>query len=166
MSEPLGAFIRKLDTNWRLAMPEPLLEAYPRKLILTPGFDNCVRGYAPKQWDKFDATLQELNPNDPDEGDFVRFFRALATPVTLDGNDRFRFSDALMNWMGVDRNSREVMVFDVGSHLEFWELEHWNRFMGERAPDLRRLARGIFGRDRQAQERESDGAGSPAGDGQ
>lgn len=166
MSEPLGAFIRKLDTNWRLAMPEQLLEAYPRKLILTPGFDNCVRGYAPKQWDQFDTMLQKLNPNVPDEGDFMRFFRAMATPVTLDGNDRFRFSEALMNWMGVDRNNREIMVFDMGSHLEFWELDHWNRFMQDKSSSLRELARGIFGRDRQGQEGDGDAAGSPAGDGQ
>ena len=141
------------------------MEVYPRKLILTPGFDNCLRAYAPKQWDEFDAALRQLNPNDPDEGDFLRFFRAMATPAALDGNDRLRLPDALMNWAGIDEEHREVQVFDTGEYLEFWQVDRWNSFMTEKSTTLKELARRIFGKERQTQEGTADGAGAQAGDG-
>ncbi len=167
MPDPIGAVMRRLDSAWRLTMPDQLLESYPNKLILTPGFDNCIRAYGPKQYEELDCVLKKLDANDPDEADYLRFFRALSTTVTLDGNARFRFSDAHMSWLGVGLENRDIMVFDAGGYLEFWEVDRWNEFMKEKAAGLKDLARRIFGkRQEKAEEGSEDDAGTPSGDGQ
>ncbi len=164
MSEPAGAEIRKLDSGNRFTVPDAFLENYPRKLVLCPGFDNSVRAYSTKQWDDFDVVLRELNPNDPDDGDILRFFRALTTTVTLDSNNRFRFTEALMNWAKIDDEHRDVQVYDAGEYLEFWEVGTWDRFMTEKSASMKELARRVFDRDKRSPRTVSDGAGSPAGD--
>ena len=161
MSESLGAFIRKLDSNNRLGMPDQLLKRYPRSLTLTLGFDNCVRGYSPQQWDTFDAKLRGLDPDDPDEGDLLRLFRSSAVTVELDTSGRFRFPDVLMKWAGLEEDHREVQVYDLGDRLEFWEVGRWNEFMSDRSPALKDLARRVFGTQRSdSHEERTDDAGS------
>lgn len=166
MSEPTGAVVRKLDSAWRVAMPDALLRIYPTTIVLTPGFDNCIRGYGIKHYEEFERVLGGLDPNDPDEADYIRFFRALATTVTLDSSNRFRISDPLMGWLGVDDEKRELLVFDAGDYFEVWETGRWNQFMSERAVELKDLARRIFGKKQGRQEEEREhGAGARAGNG-
>lgn len=167
MPDPVGAVMRRLDSTWRVTMPEQLLESYPNTLILTPGFDNCIRAYSPTQYKELDQVLKGLDPNDPDEADYLRFFRALSSTVTLDSSDRFRFSDAHMTWLGVGLDKRDIMVFDAGDYLEFWEVGRWNKFMEDNAAGIKELARKIFGkRHDTAEEEPGNDAGTPAGNGE
>ncbi len=166
LAEPLGAFTRKLDQNARLALPDVFLEDYPRKIILCPGYDREIRGYTPKEWEKFDRQLAELDKRDPDNADFVRFFRSMAHTVKLDGNDRFKLSEALMTWAGFDGNKREVVVFDSGEYLEIWESNTWNEYIAAKSAEIKALARRKFGTDgNHGDEQPAAGATAPAGDG-
>lgn len=164
MSSPQGAFIRKLDDSSRFTMPEALLKMYPSTLILTIGFDNTIRAYAPKQWDEFDGELNDLNPNDPDEMDLLRLFRGNAKEVELDGSHRLRLTEPLTSWAGIDGESRDVRVYDAGPYLEIWQAERWSQFMTERSAGLKDAARRVFGkRQRDGEEATNDGDAPPAG---
>ncbi|NSW58051.1 MAG: hypothetical protein HPY44_18760 [Armatimonadetes bacterium] len=145
MSEPVGAFSRKLDTNWRVAMPEPLLDIYPRKLVLCRGFDRSIRIYRTDKWEKFEAELQKLNLNNPKHAKYARFFRSMAQTIQLDTNNRFRFSDPLMQWAGLGENNRNVVIYDAGEYLECWEEEWWIQFSRAEAEEIKELAQEIYG---------------------
>ncbi|MCE5219062.1 hypothetical protein LLH03_18760 [bacterium] len=159
-----GAVIRKLDSNGRTVIPDVLLQVYPRKLVLAPGFDNCIRAYAPKTWDGFMRRLAQQDMDDPDVADFVRFFASMTCEVDLDGNGRLRFPDALLKWAGFDDEKREVQFFDAGDYIEFWEAESFRQFMSAKSVTFKELARKLFGK--QASEGTANVAGAPAGNGE
>ena len=145
MSDPLGAFSRKLDTNWRVALPDPLLDVYPRKLILCPGLDRSIRIYRSDKWDEFERDLKKLNRNNPRHAEYIRFFRSMAQTITLDTNNRFRFSDPLMKWAGLGEDNRNVVIFDSVDYLEAWEEERWDKYMEAQSEQIKELALSIYG---------------------
>lgn len=145
MPRPVGAFTRKLDANWRLAMPEQLLKAYPRELVLCRGLHHSIRIYKTEKWDDFDAGLKRLNLNNPRHEKYARFFRSLAQTIELDTNNRFRFSDPLMQWARLDDSKRNVVITDMGDYLECWEEGWWTELSEAEAEEVPEIAQEIYG---------------------
>lgn len=136
-------FYRKIDANSRGSMPEPILDVYPRTYVFCNGFAHSGRAYAPKEWDRFKADLAKLNANHPDHAKYIRFFRGSAQTVKLDSNNRFRFPEGVMKWMGLSDEKREYVVYDAGAFLEFHEAGEWLERLEADAAALEDIAREI-----------------------
>ena len=90
-------------------------------------------------------TLANLDPNNPEHADFLRFVYSLSFEVDIDSAGRVRIPDALLMWAGIDSDHRDVQINHMGTYLEFAEASRWVSYLKENAPRFRQLAQRIFG---------------------
>lgn len=165
MLDPQGAFIRSLDAGDRIALPPSVAKVLPPAVVLAPDFDRSIRLYGKKQWDSFAMELMQLNPNDPDQADLLRFYASMSKSAEVDKSNRLRLPEALMKWAGLDQDHRDVHLHDAGEFVEIWEANAFQKYMEQRAPSLKQLARSIFGTGRREEGSSDAAAGTPTGDG-
>ena len=164
MPKPLGAFIRALDANDRVALPPALVTAYSGELVMGPGFEHFIRVYTLAQWEALSEKLDALDPNSPDDADLLRFHRSLASEAELDKSNRLHLTEVLMNWAGLDDVHRQTHFYDMGGVMEIWELGRYREFMTERTPAIKDLARRLLVQA-PASGGDGNGAATPVGDG-
>lgn len=140
-----GATVNSVDASGRITLREHQMDALPRKLVLTQGFDGNLLMLTPQQWTTFQGRLVSEAEMDPDADDLRRLFIAPATEVTSDDRGRLKIPEHLREWAGLSSGESRAMVLDIGVRYEIWEEGRYREYMAGRAADLKRVARERFG---------------------
>ena len=114
-----------LDEKGRIVLPPKFRQALGSKVVVTRGLDECVAVYAPAEWARNERKLRQLAVN---RRDFVRFVFASAEEVELDRQGRMTIPAHLRQYAKIDR---EAVVVGVGSRLEIWSLENWQKYIAK-----------------------------------
>lgn len=139
--ELLGASVNAVDASGRIALREHHVDALPRKVVLTQGYDRNILVLTIQQWNQLQGRLVNEDPLDPDADDLRRLFIAPATEVTIDERGRLKIPEHLRDWAGIEAGDARVMVLDIGTRYEIWEQSRYHEYMAERAPDIKRMVR-------------------------
>ena len=120
----MGEYSHSLDTKGRLIMPAKLRQDIGDKFILTKGLDGCLFAFSQTEWNNFEEKLKSLPLSDKNARNFVRFFLSGATECEIDKQGRFLIPSNLRISAGL---VKETVVIGVGTRLEIWNKETWEK---------------------------------------
>ena len=106
-------------------MPAKLRADIGEKFIISKGLDGCLFVFSQEEWSNFEAKLKELPLTNRNARDFVRFFLSGATECELDKQGRFLIVNNLRTYAEIEK---EVIIIGVGTRLEIWNKEKWNKY--------------------------------------
>ncbi len=112
-----------LDDKGRIVLPPKFRAALGNRVVVTRGLDECVAVYSPQEWTKNEKKLRGLSVS---RRDFVRFVLASAEDVDLDRQGRMTVPAHLREYAKIER---DAVVVGVGSRLEIWSLQTWQRYL-------------------------------------
>lgn len=112
-----------LDEKGRIVLPPRFRRALGDTVVVTRGLDECVAVYAPAEWARNERKLRGQAVS---RRDFVRFVLASAEEVELDRQGRMTIPAHLRHYAKIDR---DAVVVGVGSRLEIWSLQNWQRYI-------------------------------------
>ena len=120
----MGEYSHSLDTKGRLIMPAKLRQDIGDKFILTKGLDGCLFAFSQEEWLNFEEKLKSLPLSDKNARNFVRFFLSGATECEIDKQGRFLIPNNLRTAANLDK---DVVIIGVGTRLEIWNKETWEK---------------------------------------
>lgn len=120
----IGEYEHSLDVKGRLIMPAKLRQDMGDTFIVTKGLDGCLFAFSQEEWLNFETKLKALPLSDKNARNFVRFFLSGATECEIDKQGRF----LLPNNLRIAANlEKETIIIGVGTRLEIWNKEIWNK---------------------------------------
>lgn len=120
----MGEYSHSLDTKGRLIMPAKLRQDIGEKFILTKGLDGCLFAFSQTEWLNFEEKLKSLPLSDKNARNFVRFFLSGATECEIDKQGRFLIPTNLRIAGNLEK---EAIIIGVGTRLEIWNKETWEK---------------------------------------
>ena len=120
----MGEYSHSLDTKGRLIMPVKLRQDIGEKFILTKGLDGCLFAFSQTEWLNFEEKLKSLPLSDKNARNFVRFFLSGATECEIDKQGRFLIPTNLRIAGNLEK---EAIIIGVGTRLEIWNKETWEK---------------------------------------
>lgn len=143
-----GTYRRSLDDKLRLVIPKPLREAlgYPTGKVLyaAPGTDCSLALYPEESFLRLADRLGQGSPNATNVRAFSRLFYAQAQRIDLDRQCRVRLPAELAGPLGL---AKEVALLGVGDHLEVWNFDQWESYLGSTQPRYDEIAELAFCRE-------------------
>ncbi len=120
----IGEYEHSLDVKGRIIMPSKLRQDMGEKFIVTKGLDGCLFAFSQGEWLNFESKLKSLPLSDKNARNFVRFFLSGATECELDKQGRFLLPSNLRVAANLEK---EVIIIGVGTRLEIWDKQTWNK---------------------------------------
>ena len=138
-----GNYQRTLDDKKRLALPKRLREQLgdPPTLFVTPGPDQCLWVYTQDGLERLAEKLDRSPAADAEARVFRRLYFAQTEAVDVDGSGRVLIPERLAQFAGL---KHEVVLIGVRDHLELWDAERWQQYLGQHAPRFDAVAEGAF----------------------
>lgn len=118
----IGEYIHTIDEKNRVSLPSKFRQEMGKKIVITPGLDNCLFVFAEKEWQKFSKALSESSMLQADSRSFNRYIFGGATEADIDSSGRVLLPDFLKNRTGL---KDKVAIVGVENRLEIWSDEAW-----------------------------------------
>ena len=120
----IGEYEHSLDVKGRVIMPAKLRQDMGDKFVVTKGLDGCLFAFSEQEWLNFETKLKALPLSDKNSRNFVRFFLSGATECEFDKQGRFLLPSNLRTAANL---VKEVVIIGVGTRLEIWDKEMWQK---------------------------------------
>ncbi len=124
----LGEYNHSLDAKGRVSVPSKLRLDLGESFIVTKGLDNCLFAYSKDEWATFESKLKALPLTNTNARNFVRFFFSGATECEIDKQGRINIPQNLRDYASV---TKDVTIVGVGTRVEIWNREKWNKYNSE-----------------------------------
>lgn len=123
----VGEYDFTLDAKNRVAIPARLRPAFAEGIFVTRGYDRCVSGYSPEEWESFVAEQIRNTSEMSSKGRMLRRrTSASANLLELDGQGRVTLPANLLESAGI---VREVTIIGVQNRIEFWDRARWAEYL-------------------------------------
>lgn len=136
-----GTFHRSLDEKFRFAIPRPLREAMgpaeTATLYLAPGTDGSLELYSEESFTRLAAQLETGPRNDREVRAFHRLFYGQVQRIEFDKQGRVRLPAELAQLASL---GKEIVLVGVRDHVEIWNLQRWEAYVGSTQPHFDELA--------------------------
>jgi MraZ protein len=122
----IGEYIHAIDDKNRVSMPAKFRNVFGKKMILTPGLDNCLFLFTDKEWQRISEKLIESSSMlSTDTRSFTRYMFGGASEVEVDSAGRILIPEFLK-----ERISLKSKVAMVGVHnrVEIWSEKGWTEY--------------------------------------
>ena len=115
----IGEYIHALDDKNRLSLPAKFRQELGKRVVVTPGLDNCLFVFAVKEWQGIAERLSgsESSMLQSDTRGFNRRMFGKAVEAEVDSIGRILIPDFLKNMAGL---SGKVAVIGIKNRLELW----------------------------------------------
>ena len=118
----IGEYTHSIDEKNRLSLPAKFRRELGKKIVVTPGLDNCLFVFTLKEWEKIQEKLTQSSFLQGDVRSFNRFMFAGATEAEVDSIGRVLIPEFLRDRAGL---KNKVVVIGVSSRLEIWNEKTW-----------------------------------------
>ena len=118
----IGEYIHILDNKNRLSLPVKFRRKMGKKIIITPGLDNCLFVFTMNEWQKISTKLSGSSLLQSDARSFNRFMFGGAAEVDVDKIGRILIPDFLKERANL---KSRVVVIGVQSRVEIWNDKAW-----------------------------------------
>jgi MraZ protein len=123
----VGEYEFALDAKNRIAVPARLRPHFSEGIYVTRGYDHCLSGYAPEEWERFVAEQTHDTSALSSKGRKLRRFTAAgATWEQLDGQGRVKVPAKLLEYAAI---THDVTIIGVQDHIEFWDRARWAEYL-------------------------------------
>ncbi|MHB0958969.1 MAG: division/cell wall cluster transcriptional repressor MraZ [Pirellulaceae bacterium] len=141
-----GSYQRSLDEKCRFTLPKSIRDALEQSgglvLYLAPGTDGSLVIYTEESFQRLGEQLGQGPPTAQDIRAFSRLFYAQAQRVEADRQGRVRIPADLVT---LSLKSRDIVLIGVRDHLEVWDRERWQGYLGQKQPFYDQIAESAFG---------------------
>jgi len=124
----IGEYTHNLDTKNRISLPFKFRKDLGRKVIITPGLENCLFIFNVKEWSKVRETLSGgpgLSFLSSDQRSFNRFLFGRAAEAEVDKVGRILIPDFLKDRAGL---KDEAVFVGVEDRVEIWNKNMWQEY--------------------------------------
>lgn len=123
----VGEYEFTLDAKNRVAIPARLRPAFAQGIFVTRGYDRCLSGFAPDEWERFVAEQIRDTSEMSSKGRMLRRrTSASASLLELDGQGRVTLPANLLEFADI---GREVTIIGVQNRIEFWDRVRWAEYL-------------------------------------
>lgn len=128
----IGEYIHTIDEKNRVSLPVKFRKEMGKKIIITPGLDNCLFIFTTKEWEKVSNRLSsgdtDLSFLSSDQRTFNRNMFGQASDVEVDTIGRILIPDYLKEKIKI---TGKVALIGVQDRVEVWNEKSWSQFKGE-----------------------------------
>lgn len=121
----IGEYRYNADAKGRISVPAKFRDELGESFFVTKGLDQSLFVFPQTEWDKFQEKLQSLPLTNPRARAFSRIFYSGAAEIEMDKQGRMLIPQNLREFAGLEK---ELLVIGVGSRVEIWSEEAWNRY--------------------------------------
>jgi len=121
----IGEYTHTIDEKNRLSLPAKFRTEMGKKVVLTPGLDNCIFVFSTTEWKKITEKLSESSMLNADSRSFNRFLLGGAVEAEIDTIGRVLIPDFLK---GRAKLSSKVAVVGVQTRVELWDEKAWGEY--------------------------------------
>lgn len=118
----IGEYTHSIDEKNRVSLPAKFRSEMGKKIVLTPGLDQCLFVFTQKEWAKIDEKLNQSSLLQADNRSFNRFMFGGAVEVEVDSIGRILIPDFLRDRANL---KNKVVVIGVSSRVEIWNEKTW-----------------------------------------
>ncbi|MEK7062880.1 MAG: division/cell wall cluster transcriptional repressor MraZ [Patescibacteria group bacterium] len=124
----IGEYTHTIDDKNRVSLPAKFRQLLGKKLVVTPGLDNCLFLFTDKEWDKVAGKLSEnASMLSADMRSFTRYMFAGAFEAEIDSIGRILIPDFLRARAGL---KSKVALIGVQNRVEIWDEKNWQLYRG------------------------------------
>ncbi|MDB5259318.1 MAG: cell division protein MraZ, MraZ protein [Candidatus Taylorbacteria bacterium] len=123
----IGEYTHTIDDKNRLSLPAKFRQEMGKKVVVTPGLDNCLFVFTLKEWEKFSGKLAESSMLQADTRSFNRYILGGAVEADIDSIGRILVPDFLRARAGIaaTEGATKVAIIGVQSRVEIWNEKSW-----------------------------------------
>ena len=121
----IGEYTHTIDDKNRISLPAKFRVEMGKKIIITPGLDNCLFAFTHKEWQKIEGKLSDSSLGQADNRSFNRFMFAGAVEAEVDSIGRILIPDFLRDRANL---KNKVVVIGVSSRVEIWNEKTWSEY--------------------------------------
>ena len=122
----IGEYIHTIDTKNRISMPFKFRKEMGKKVIITPGLDQCLFIFTNKEWEKVSKKLSDsgdgLSFLKADQRSFNRYMFGRAAEAEIDSIGRILIPDFLKDRIGL---KDKAAIIGVEDRVEVWNEKAW-----------------------------------------
>ena len=96
-----------------------------KKVVVTPGLDNCLFVFTMGEWDKFSEKLASSSMLQADSRSFNRYILGGAVEAEVDSIGRILVPDFLRMRAGL---KSRVVIIGVQNRVEIWNEKSWHDY--------------------------------------
>ncbi len=121
----IGEYTHSIDDKNRVSLPAKFRSEMGKKLVITPGLDNCLFVFTLKEWSTIESKLNTSSILQSDNRSFTRFMFGGAVEAEVDSIGRILVPDFLR-----DRASlkNKVVIIGVSNRVELWNEKAWGEY--------------------------------------
>ena len=139
-----GTHPRTLDDKKRFTLPKKVREQLgeaTEQLFVAQGLDQCLWIYDKEGLERLSEKLDQTPATDAEARVFRRLFFAQMEAVDMDKVGRVLVPERLLEFAGL---KHEVVLIGVRDHLELWDAERWQQYLGQNGPRFDAVAEASF----------------------
>ena len=121
----IGEYTHTIDDKNRLSLPAKFRLLMGKKVVVTPGLDQCLFVFTHAEWKKIEERLTESSLLQADNRSFNRFMFAGAVEAEVDSIGRILIPDFLRDRANL---KNKVVVIGVSSRVEIWNEKVWSDY--------------------------------------
>ncbi|WP_418644294.1 division/cell wall cluster transcriptional repressor MraZ [Tenacibaculum insulae] len=143
----IGTYDCKADAKGRVMISSALKKQLAAVLqegfvVKRSVFQPCLELYPMSEWDLMMQKINKLNRFVKKNNDFIRRFTAGVKMVDVDASGRILIPKDLCQFAGV---GKQVVLSSVGSIVEIWDKEKYEKVIDETVVDFADLAEEVMG---------------------
>jgi len=122
----IGEYTHTIDDKNRVSLPSKFRSLMGKKIIITPGLDQCLWVFTTKEWEKIASKLSENSSIlSADMRSFNRWMLGGAVEVEVDNIGRVLVPDFLRERANL---KTKVVLIGVQNRLEIWNEKSWSDY--------------------------------------
>ncbi len=125
----IGEYIHTIDEKSRISLPSKFRKEMGKKIIITPGLDQCLFIFTTKEWSKVAKRLSDAEKDlsflKSDQRSFNRYMFGRAAEVEVDSIGRILIPTFLKDRIKVKDSAVFVGVED---RVEIWNEKAWSAY--------------------------------------
>jgi len=142
----IGEYIHTIDTKNRISLPAKFRKEMGKKVIITPGLDNCLFIFTSKEWVKVSKKLSDSDSDlsflKRDQRSFNRNMFGQASDVEVDSIGRILIPDFLKDKIKL---SDKAALVGVQDRVEVWNDKVWSEYKKIAEKEADQLAEKLAG---------------------
>jgi MraZ protein len=122
----IGEYTHTIDDKNRVSLPAKFRSFMGKKIVITPGLDQCLFAFTTKEWEKIAGKLSENSSMlSADMRSFTRYMFGGASEVEVDNIGRILVPDFLRERASL---KTKVVLIGVQNRLEIWNEKSWTDY--------------------------------------
>lgn len=142
----IGEYTHTIDEKNRMSLPAKFRTELGKKVVITPGLDNCLFVFNTKEWvkvkNKLSNSESDLSFLSADRRSFNRFMFGRSAEVDVDSIGRVLLPTFLKDRIGLKGSA---VVVGVEDRVEIWQEKAWDKYKAQIEKDASALAEKLAG---------------------